>query len=86
MEKQAQVLSDHAGLKPWSVTCIEVVCNFASNVATSPSERWTREILEWNTTGLRKRGRPAYTWETERGSRIVRPTNKWDAQIQMYCR
>ena len=25
---------------------------------------WTRRILEWNMRGPRKRGRPAYTWET----------------------
>ena len=67
--KKVQVLSDYAGLKPWSVTCVEAVWKFASYVATLPSERWTRRILEWNIKGprkrgKRKRGRPAYTWET----------------------
>ena len=61
---KVQVLSDHAGLKPWSVTCVEAVWKFASYVATLPSERWTRRILHWNISGRRTRGRPAYTWET----------------------
>ena len=61
---KGQVLSDYAGLKPWSVTCVGAVWKFASYVATLPSERWTRRILEWNIRGPRKRGRPAYTWET----------------------
>ena len=61
---KVQMLSDHAGLKPWSVTCIEAVWKFASYVATLPPERWARRILEWNMRGPRKRGRPAYTWET----------------------
>ena len=61
---KVQMLSDHAGLKPWSVTCIEAVWKFASYVAVLPPERWTRRILEWNMRGPRKRGRPAYTWET----------------------
>ena len=59
---KVKVLSDHAGLKPWSVTCVEAVWKFASYVATLPSERWTCRILEWNIRGPRKRGRPAYTW------------------------
>ena len=37
---------------------------FASYVAILPPERWTRRILAWNMKGPRKRGRPAYTWET----------------------
>ena len=37
---------------------------FASYVATVPSERWTRRILEWNFSGRLKCGRPAYAWET----------------------
>ena len=37
---------------------------FASYVAILPPERWTRKILAWNMRGPRKRGRPAYTWET----------------------
>ena len=45
---KVQVLSDYAGLTPWSVTCVEAVWKFASYVATLPSERWTRRILEWN--------------------------------------
>ena len=61
---KVQVLSDYAGLKPWSVTCVEAVWKFASYVATLPSERWTRRILHWNIRGRRTRGRPAYTWET----------------------
>ena len=61
---KVQVLSDYAGLKPWSVTCVEAVWKFASYVATLPSERRTSRILEWNISGPRKRGRPAYTWET----------------------
>ena len=61
---KVQVLSDYAGLKPWSVACIEAVWKFASYVATLPSERWTRRILHWNVRGRRTRGRPAYTWET----------------------
>ena len=61
---KVQMLSDHAGLKPCSVTCIEAVWKFASYVAVLPPERWTRRILEWNMRGPRKRGRPAYTWET----------------------
>ena len=61
---KVQVLSDYAELKLWSVTCVETVWKFASYVATLPSERWTRRILEWNIRGPRKRGRPAYTWET----------------------
>ena len=61
---KVQVLSDYAGLKPWSVACIEAVWKFASYVATLPSERWTRRILHWNIRGRRTRGRPAYTWET----------------------
>ena len=60
---KVEVLSDYAGLKPWSVTCVEAVWKFASYVATLPSERWTRRILAWNIRGPRKRGRPAYTWE-----------------------
>ena len=64
LNNKVQVLSDHAGLKPWSVTCNEAVWNFASYVATLPSERWTHRILEWNIRGPRKRGRPAYTWQT----------------------
>ena len=32
--------------------------------AILPPERWTRRILAWNMRGPRKRGRPAYTWET----------------------
>ena len=47
------VLSDYAGLKPWSVTCIEAVWTFASYVATLPTERWTRRTLEWNTMETR---------------------------------
>ena len=39
--------SDYAGLKPWSVTCIEAVWRFASYVAIFPPERWTRRILEF---------------------------------------
>ena len=61
---KVQMLSDHAGLKPWSVTCIEAVWKFASYVEVLPPERWPRRILEWNMRGPRKRGRPAYTWET----------------------
>ena len=61
---KAQVLSDHAGLKPWSVTCIEAVWKIVSYVAPLPSQRWTHKIPEWNIRGPRKRGRPAYTWET----------------------
>ena len=61
---KVRVLSDYAGLKPWSVTCVEAVWKFASYVATLPSERWTRRILHWNIRGRRTRGRPAYTWET----------------------
>ena len=61
---RVQILSDHAGLQPWSVTCIEAVWKFASYVAILPPERWTRRILAWNMRGPRKRGRPAYTWET----------------------
>ena len=61
---RVQILSDHAGLQPWSVTCIEAVWKFASYVAILPPERWTRRILAWNMKGPRKRGRPAYTWET----------------------
>ena len=61
---KVQVLSDYAGLKPWSATCIEAVRKFASYAATLPSERWTRRILEWKIKGPRKRGRPTYTWET----------------------
>ncbi|MCV6576771.1 MAG: hypothetical protein OIF58_13650, partial [Cohaesibacter sp.] len=60
---KVEVLSDYAGLKPWSVTCVEAVWKFASYVATLPSERWTRRILAWNIREPRKRGRPAYTWE-----------------------
>ena len=30
---KVKMLSDHAGLKPWSVTCIEAVWKFASYVA-----------------------------------------------------
>ena len=37
----------HAGLKPWSVTCVEAVWKFAS-YCNFASERWTRKILEWN--------------------------------------
>ena len=33
-------------------------------VATFPPERWTRRIREWNGRRPRKRGEPAYTWET----------------------
>ena len=33
-------------------------------IATLPSERWARTILEWNITGPHKSGRPTYTWET----------------------
>ena len=61
---RVQILSDHAGLQPWSVTCIEAVWKFASYVAILPPERWARRILAWNMRGPRKRGRPAYTWET----------------------
>ena len=50
---KVQVLSDHAGLKLWSVTCVEAVWKFASYVATLPSERWTLRILEWNIRGPR---------------------------------
>ena len=46
-----------------SVTCVVAVWKFASYVATLPSERWTRRILEWNIRGPRKRGPPAYTSE-----------------------
>ena len=41
---KVQVLSDYAGLKPWSVTCVVAVWKFASYVATLPSERWARRI------------------------------------------
>ena len=61
---KGKMLSDHAGLKTWSVTCIEAVWKFASYVAILPPERWNCRILEWNMRGPRKRGRPAYTWET----------------------
>ena len=60
---KVRVLSDYAGLKPWSVTCVEAVWKFASYVATLPPERWTRRILHWNIRGRRTRGRPAYTWD-----------------------
>ena len=63
-KNNVQLLSDYAGLKLWFVTCVEAAWKFASYVATLPAERWTRRILEWNITGRRKRGRPAYTWET----------------------
>ena len=58
------VLSDYAGLKRWSVTCVEVLWKFASYVATLPSQRCIRRILKWNIRGARRRGRPAYTWGT----------------------
>ena len=45
---KAQVLSEYAGLTPWFVTRVEAVWKFASCVATLPSERWTRRILDWN--------------------------------------
>lgn len=46
-----RVLSDHAGVKPWSATCIKAVKKFASYVATVPTERWNRRILERNSRG-----------------------------------
>ena len=62
----------------WSVTRIKAVLKFASYVATLPSERWTRRILEWNIRGPRKRGRPAHTWETSRiASGNVVTTGLW---------
>ena len=61
---KAKMLSDHAGLKPWSVTCIETVLEICILCSILPPERWARRFLEWNMRGPRKRGRPAYTWET----------------------
>ncbi len=62
--KKIQMLFDHAGLTPWSVTSMEARWTFVSYVATLPSEKWTRRMLVWNTGALRTRGRPANTWET----------------------
>ena len=72
-EWNARVLecAEQAGVKLWSRRCLEQHWKLASYIANLSDNRWLKRALAW-TAGRR--------------TRIGRPTNRWDAQIQMYCR
>ena len=63
--------AEQAGVKLWSRRCLEQHWKLANYIANLPDNRWLKRALAW-TAGRRRR--------------IGRPTNTWDAQIQMYCR
>ena len=63
--------AEQAGVKLWSRRCLEQHWQLANYIANLPDNRWLKRALAW-TAGRRRR--------------IGRPTNTWDAQIQMYCR
>ena len=63
--------AEQAGVKLWSRRCLEQHWKLASYIANLSDNRWLKRALAWN-AGRRRR--------------IGRPTNTWDAQIQMYCR
>ena len=63
--------AQQAGVKLWSRRCLEPHWKLANNIANLSDNRWLKRALEWT-------ARPR--------TRIGRPTNTWDAQIQMYCR
>ena len=71
-EWNARVLecAEQAGVKLWSRRCLEQHCKLASYIANLSDNRWLKRPLAW-TAGRR--------------TRIGRPTNTWDAQLQMYC-
>ena len=60
-----------AGVKLWSRRCLEQHWKLPNYIANVSDNRWLKRALAW-TAGRR--------------TRIGRPTNTWDAQIQMYCR
>ena len=61
--------AEQAGVKLWSWRCLEQHWKLASYIAYLSDNRWLKRALAW-TAGRRRR--------------IGRPTNTWDAQIQIY--
>ena len=72
-EWNARVLecAEQTGVKLWSRRCLEQHGKLASYIANLSDNRWLKRALAWT---------------ARRRTRIGRPTNTWDAQIQMYCR
>ena len=68
---RASACAEQAGVKLWSRSCLEQRWKLASYIANRSDNRWLKCALAW----------PA-----GRRTRIGRPTNTWDAQIQIYCR
>ena len=56
-------------------------------VATLPSERWTRRILEWNIRSPWERGRPPHTLETalqKKKNCLRKGVDGWIAEVAAY--
>ena len=68
---RASECAEQAGVKLWSRSCLEQRWKLASYIANRSDNRWLKCALAW----------PA-----GRRTRIGRPTNTWDVQIQIYCR
>ena len=71
VERGVLECAEPAGVKLWSRRRLEQHWELANYIANLSENRWLKRALAW-TAGRR--------------TRIGKPTNTWDAQIQMYCR